>query len=128
MNRAFVLSIAVVLSGCASPIRVPLTSVEISVDERVADTREFANPGERLACQMDYKCNRPLTITQYRQQRDRLRQQIAEVYGQSSAPRDLPPIRSERDRPCDEGCVAPRGRSLVIRDPGQVELPDPPLR
>lgn len=112
------------LCGCSSSGTLTLNGDGVSFD-RAPDTPEFANASERLACQMDYRCDRPLTRLQERRRREQEREKASSAAESARQHSPLPPISPLRDARRDKDRESRTRRSLMFEDEAPPALPDP---
>ena len=125
MSRVVVIvAFALCLAGCGSGTLI-LNKDGIDWEPRRDDVATFANANDRTACQIDYRCNRPLTVVQERQQRDREREHAARQVLAAREPAPLPAVLLERDASCESDCAPLETRSLMFPAEPLPALPDP---
>lgn len=108
-----IVSFALCLAGCGSGMLI-FDKDGIDFEPRRDNVETVAHTNDRNACRVDHQCDRPLTVVQEQQQRDRERKLAAQDALATSEPSPLPAIRLERDSGCEPECTSMRTRSLML--------------
>ncbi|MEN0044058.1 MAG: hypothetical protein AAF769_09845 [Pseudomonadota bacterium] len=119
-----IVALALCLSGCGSGTLV-FDKDGIDFEPRRDGVVAETHANDRNACRVDHQCNRPLTVVQEQQQRDRERKLAARKALSAGEPAPLPAIRLERDASCEPHCAPPETRSLMLPAEPLPPLPDP---